>query len=168
MAAGDAKSRMTRKRFSDKSSIEEIEQRFDNDVERFSDLETGQSATMDAPLAMELITEAAVAASSPIRSVLDIGCGLGGVDIHLVRHHGVVKVTGVDVEQWTTLVEMIRENPNKMMSFVILRDGAEEMVTVVPQSRKTKDGEQGYIGAYQHLPDEIRQMLINARHLELE
>jgi tRNA (cmo5U34)-methyltransferase len=40
-----------------KSSLEEIEKRFDNDVDRFSNLETGQSATVDAPLAMELITE---------------------------------------------------------------------------------------------------------------
>ena len=33
-------------------------------------------------------------------SVLDIGCGLGGIDIHLVKRHGVAKVTGIDVEQW--------------------------------------------------------------------
>ncbi len=39
-----------------KSSLEEIEKRFDNDVDRFSNLATGQSATVDAPLAMELIT----------------------------------------------------------------------------------------------------------------
>jgi tRNA (cmo5U34)-methyltransferase len=42
-----------------KSSTNEIKERFDNDVERFSDLETGQTATIDAPLAMELITQAA-------------------------------------------------------------------------------------------------------------
>jgi phosphoethanolamine N-methyltransferase len=33
-------------------------------------------------------------------SVLDIGCGLGGIDIHLVRQHQVAKVTGIDIEQW--------------------------------------------------------------------
>ena len=32
-------------------------------------------------------------------SVLDIGCGLGGVDIHLVKHHRASTVTGIDVEQ---------------------------------------------------------------------
>ena len=42
-----------------KSSVEQIRQRFDNEVERFSNLETGQSATMDAPLVLELITSAA-------------------------------------------------------------------------------------------------------------
>ena len=60
-----------------KSSIGDIRERFDNDVERFSNLDTGQSATMDAPLAMDLITSAAVATTSPINRVLDIGCGAG-------------------------------------------------------------------------------------------
>lgn len=32
-----------------KSTVEEIRQRFDADVERFSNLETGQSATVGAP-----------------------------------------------------------------------------------------------------------------------
>ena len=31
-------------------------------------------------------------------SVLDIGCGLGGVDLHLVRQHKVGQVTGIDIE----------------------------------------------------------------------
>ena len=44
-----------------KSTVEQIRQRFDNDVERFSNLETGQSATIDAPLVLELITQAATA-----------------------------------------------------------------------------------------------------------
>ena len=43
-----------------KSTTDEIRERFDNDVERFSCLETGQVATIDAPLAMELITIAAI------------------------------------------------------------------------------------------------------------
>ena len=51
---------------SKKSSINEIKARFDADVERFSNLETGQTATIDAPLAMELITEAAIAATPEI------------------------------------------------------------------------------------------------------
>src|SRR6187401_3604006 len=66
-----------------KSTVDEIRQRFDGDVERFSNLETGQSATMDAPLAMELITQAAVASTKPIRRVLDIGCGAGNNTLKL-------------------------------------------------------------------------------------
>ncbi len=39
--------------YENKSSIHEIRKRFDQDVERFSQLETGQAATIDAPLAMD-------------------------------------------------------------------------------------------------------------------
>ena len=36
-----------------KSTVQQIRARFDGDVDRFSDLETGQSATLDAPLVLE-------------------------------------------------------------------------------------------------------------------
>jgi tRNA (cmo5U34)-methyltransferase len=70
-------------RLENKSSLEDIKNRFDNDVERFSNLETGQTATVDAPLAMELIAQAAVAATPNIKHVLDIGCGAGNNTIKL-------------------------------------------------------------------------------------
>ncbi|MFT5523318.1 MAG: tRNA (cmo5U34)-methyltransferase [Pirellulaceae bacterium] len=67
-----------------KSTNEEIQARFDADVERFSNLDTGQQATMDAPLAMELITHAAIQSSSPICRILDIGCGAGNNTLKLL------------------------------------------------------------------------------------
>ena len=70
-----------------KSSVEEIRRRFDAEVERFAKIETGQSATIDAPLAMELITKAAVATTSEISRVLDIGCGAGNNTIRLLREY---------------------------------------------------------------------------------
>ncbi len=39
-----------------KPTTEEIRTRFDPNVERFSNLETGQAASIDVPLAMELIS----------------------------------------------------------------------------------------------------------------
>ena len=42
--------------YAKKSTIDEIRARFDADVERFSNLATGQISTVDAPLAMELIS----------------------------------------------------------------------------------------------------------------
>ncbi|MAE63580.1 MAG: SAM-dependent methyltransferase [Phycisphaeraceae bacterium] len=71
-----------------KSTIDEIRARFDRDVERFSTLETGQVATIDAPLAMELITRAAIAATPRIDHVLDIGCGAGNNTIRLRQECG--------------------------------------------------------------------------------
>lgn len=68
-----------------KSTPAEIKARFDGDVERFSNLDTGQTATMDAPLAMELITQAAVRSTQPIRKVLDIGCGAGNNTLKLLQ-----------------------------------------------------------------------------------
>lgn len=67
----------------DKSSVQEIQQRFDDDVERFSNLKTGQTATIDAVLAMDLMTAAAVASSAIIRRVLDVGCGAGNNTLKL-------------------------------------------------------------------------------------
>jgi tRNA (cmo5U34)-methyltransferase len=71
--------------FQNKSSVDEIRARFDSDVERFSNLETGQAATIDAPLAMELITQAAIANTPQINQVLDIGCGAGNNTIKLLQ-----------------------------------------------------------------------------------
>ncbi len=72
--------------FEQKSSLEEIRKRFDNDVVRFSNLETGQSATIDAPLVMELIAQAAFKSTKNIRRVLDIGCGAGNSTLKLMQY----------------------------------------------------------------------------------
>lgn len=68
-----------------KSTVEQIRQRFDQDVERFANLETGQSATIDAPLVLELIVRAAATTNSQARSVLDIGCGAGNYTLKLLQ-----------------------------------------------------------------------------------
>lgn len=72
----------------DKSTLDDIRSRFDNDVERFSSLETGQAATIDAPLAMTLMTDAAVSCTSNIRRVLDVGCGAGNNTLRLHQTAG--------------------------------------------------------------------------------
>ncbi len=69
-----------------KSSVKGIKDRFDNDVERFSNLDTGQTSTIDAPLAMELVTKAAIKSTVNIQKVLDIGCGAGNNTIKLSQY----------------------------------------------------------------------------------
>lgn len=68
---------------SEKSTVEEIRQRFDQDVERFSNLAVGQTATIDARLAMELIAEAAAGATPKAIRALDVGCGAGNYSLLL-------------------------------------------------------------------------------------
>ena len=68
-----------------KSTTEEIRNRFDKDVERFSDLKSGQKAAIEAPLMMELIAGAANATTGSVRTVLDIGCGAGNNTLKLLE-----------------------------------------------------------------------------------
>ncbi len=73
-------------RIENKSTVEEIRNRFDNDVERFSNLSTGQQATIDAALSMELITQAAAVSNPNAKNVLDIGCGAGNNTLKLLQY----------------------------------------------------------------------------------
>jgi len=70
--------------YSNKATNEEIRARFDKDTERFSNLETGQQTTIDAPLTMELCTEAAKYANPHATELLDIGCGAGNYTLKML------------------------------------------------------------------------------------
>jgi tRNA (cmo5U34)-methyltransferase len=67
-----------------KSTLLEIQQRFDNDVERFSNLETGQISTVDAALSLELLTQIAASVCPNAKSILDLGCGAGNFTLKLL------------------------------------------------------------------------------------
>ena len=81
------------------STVDEIRRRFDADVERFSNLETGQSATVDAPLAMALVAQAAAATSPHARHVLDVGCGAGNYTLKLLERLPDLDATLIDLSQ---------------------------------------------------------------------
>lgn len=72
------------KNYSHKATNEEIKTRFDSDVERFSDLESGQQTTIDAPLTMNLCTEAAKYINPNATELLDIGCGAGNYTLKML------------------------------------------------------------------------------------
>jgi tRNA (cmo5U34)-methyltransferase len=82
-----------------KSTVDDIRQRFDADVERFSNLETGQSATVDAALAMSLISEVAAAVSPKATSVLDVGCGAGNYTLKLLERLPNLNVRLIDLSR---------------------------------------------------------------------
>ena len=80
-----------------KSSIEEIRERFDNDVERFSNLDTGQLTTIDAKISLELITEAAKRIAPNATQLLDIGCGAGNYSLKMLSKLPNLECTLVDL-----------------------------------------------------------------------
>ena len=70
--------------YSNKSGIEEIRKRFDSDVERFSNLETGQQTILDAPIMLDLTTGAAFFTNPDAKNLLDIGCGAGNYSLKML------------------------------------------------------------------------------------
>jgi tRNA (cmo5U34)-methyltransferase len=68
-----------------KSTTAEIRARFDHDVERFSCLETGQQATIDAALVLELVAQMSAMHLRPGDAVLDIGCGAGNFTLRILQ-----------------------------------------------------------------------------------
>lgn len=78
------KMRPMNQNYQHKSSVGEIRERFDYDVERFSNLDTGQQTTLDAPLCLDLITSAAKAVNPDAKRMLDIGCGAGNYTLKML------------------------------------------------------------------------------------
>jgi len=82
-----------------KSTLKEIEERFDNDVARFSNLETAQATTLGARYNMDLITDSIMALYPNKINVLDIGCGAGNYPVCLLQKVDAADVTLVDLSQ---------------------------------------------------------------------
>lgn len=82
-----------------KATIEEIRERFDKDVERFSDLSTGQLSTIDATISLEIITESAKRIKPQARNILDIGCGAGNYTLKMLTKLPDLNCTLLDLSQ---------------------------------------------------------------------
>lgn len=80
-----------------KSTVDEIRQRFDRDVERFSNLETGQTASVDASLALSLVAVAAASVTPGATRLLDIGCGAGNFSLRCLESLPLRAVTLLDL-----------------------------------------------------------------------
>jgi tRNA (cmo5U34)-methyltransferase len=97
-----------------KSTIKEIEERFNNDVERFSNLETGQQAIIDAPLMMDLLAHAAAKTTPHAKRLLDVGCGAGNNTIKTIRMLNGLDCDLVDLSR--PMLEKARERISKEKS----------------------------------------------------
>ncbi len=82
-----------------KSTVTQIRERFDADVERFSNLETGQSATIDAPLSLALIAATAARVTPHATALLDVGCGAGNYSLMILEQLPNLDVTLVDLSR---------------------------------------------------------------------
>jgi len=80
-----------------KSSPESIRQNFDQQVERFSNLETGQTTAIDSPLCMELVARSAALLNPNATRLMDLGCGGGNY---------AVKVTSLLPDVDCTLIDL--------------------------------------------------------------
>ena len=82
-----------------KATITEIRERFDKDVERFSNLETGQVSTIDATLSLELITESAKRINPQAVNLLDVGCGAGNYALKMLTKLPDLNCTFLDLSK---------------------------------------------------------------------
>ena len=110
-----------------KSTVDQIRARFDADVERFSNLETGQSAAMDSPLCLQLIAEAAAAVTPAAEDVLDIGCGAGNYTLQLLAQYAAARGGAVPAIH-CTLLDLSRP----MLDRAVARVSARTRVVVRP------------------------------------
>lgn len=81
------------------ASPDQIRERFDHDVERFSRLETGQTSTVDAPLVLDLIAESAAAVTPGAKALLDVGCGAGNYTLKLLERLPDLDCTLIDLSR---------------------------------------------------------------------
>ena len=94
-----------------KSTVEEIRERFNNDVERFSNLETGQISTIDAKVSLELIAESARRIVPNAQNLLDIGCGAGNYCLKMLQKIPDLNCTLVDLSEPMLLKAQERISP---------------------------------------------------------
>jgi tRNA (cmo5U34)-methyltransferase len=85
--------------YTNKSTPAQIRERFDNDVERFSNLSTGQSAQIDSPLILDLISSSAAATNPHATQLLDVGCGAGNYTLKLLQKLPNLNITLIDLSQ---------------------------------------------------------------------
>lgn len=90
-----------------KSTVAEITERFDKDVERFSNLETGQVSTVDARLCLELITSAAARLCPDAARMLDVGAGAGNFTLMMLSRTPGLHCTLLDLSR--TMLERALE-----------------------------------------------------------
>src|ERR1700722_18661185 len=110
-----------------KSSVEQIRERFDRDVERFSNLETGQTATMDAALVLDLIAQCVAKTNPQARDILDVGCGAGNYTLKVLSHLPGLNATLIDLSAPMLDRAVLRIQANTMGSVTAIQGDIREL-----------------------------------------
>jgi tRNA (cmo5U34)-methyltransferase len=97
-----------------KSSPEAIRRNFDQQVERFSNLETGQTTAIDSPLCMELIARSAALHNPDASRIMDLGCGGGNYAVKVTSFLHDVDCTLIDLS--TNMLEKAEERVKVQIS----------------------------------------------------
>jgi tRNA (cmo5U34)-methyltransferase len=82
-----------------KASLDEIRTRFDNDVKRFSDLNSGQTSFVNAKISLEIVTESAKRLVPHAINLLDIGSGAGNYTLKMLSKMPELNCTLIDLSK---------------------------------------------------------------------
>jgi tRNA (cmo5U34)-methyltransferase len=83
--------------FDQKLTVEEIQTRFDHQVDRYSSLASGQQSAMDSRIMMERLASVAAKTTPHAGDVLDIGCGAGNYTLALLERLSTLNCTLLDL-----------------------------------------------------------------------
>ncbi len=97
-----------------KSSPEAIRRNFDQQVERFSNIETGQTTAIDSPLCMELVARSAQLLNPGAKSIMDLGCGGGNYAVKVASLLPDMDFTLVDIS--ANMLERAVERVSEIIS----------------------------------------------------
>jgi len=69
-------------------------------------------------------------------------------------------IDGTQITSWSQIVEVVKESPGKFLMFEVEREGEINVISVIPASREIDNKKSGFIGAYQQIPESLKQELI--------
>lgn len=77
----------------------------------------------------------------------------------------VLSADGQAIPDWRTWADYVRARPEVAIRAVVLREGHELPLTVVPDRQQAEDGAIGLIGAYARVPEDLqRDLTVTVRH----
>jgi len=97
-----------------KSTPEAIRRNFDQQVERFSNIETGQTTAIDSPLCMELVARSAALLNPNATRIMDLGCGGGNYAVKVASLMPNVDCTLIDISG--NMVETAQNRVSKIIT----------------------------------------------------